>query len=116
MSIIELWLFNRHFLSIVYFVPRSLYNCNRQKMLIEMSKHEKIIYKILAGKSDFNIRFHDLISILKFLGFSERIKGDHHILFRDGIEEILNLQPKGSLSKAYQVKQVRNIIVKYKLG
>lgn len=35
---------------------------------------------------------------------------------RDGVDEILNLQPKGSKSKSYQVKQVRNVILKYKLG
>ena len=81
-----------------------------------MSKHEKIIYKILAGQSDSNIAFTDLISLLKVLGFSERIKGSHHIFYRDGVEEILNLQPKGVLSKAYQIKQVRKVIVKYKLG
>jgi len=46
----------------------------------------------------------------------ERIKGDHHIFTKDGIEEIINLQPKGEKSKPYQVKQVRNIILKYKLG
>jgi len=30
--------------------------------------------------------------------------------------EILNLQPKGSKVKPYQVKQVRGILVKYRLG
>jgi hypothetical protein len=33
-----------------------------------------------------------------------------------GVEEILNLQPKGSMAKPYQIKQVRNVIVRYKLG
>ena len=42
--------------------------------------------------------------------------GSHHIFIKDGIDEILNLQPKGSKSKSYQVKQVRNVILKYKLG
>ena len=32
------------------------------------------------------------------------------------MEEILNLQPKGSMAKPYQVKQVRNIILRYNLG
>jgi hypothetical protein len=30
--------------------------------------------------------------------------------------EILNLQPKGSHAKPYQVRQVREIIVRYRLG
>jgi hypothetical protein len=51
--------------------------------------------------------------LLKRLGFDERIKGDHHILTKDGVEEILNLQPKDSKGKPYQVKQVREVILKY---
>ncbi|GAI80263.1 unnamed protein product, partial [marine sediment metagenome] len=31
------------------------------------------------------------------------------------VGEILNLQPKGNKSKPYQVKQVRNVVLKYKL-
>jgi hypothetical protein len=49
-------------------------------------------------------------------GFKERIRGEHHIFSKDDVDEILNLQPLGSKSKAYQVKQVRNIILKYKLN
>ena len=49
-------------------------------------------------------------------GFDERIKGSHHIFTKKGIEEIINIQPIGSKAKAYQVKQVRNLILKYKLG
>jgi len=49
------------------------------------------------------------------LGFQQRIRGDHHIFSCAGVEEILNLQPRGAVAKAYQVRQVRNVIVKYKL-
>jgi hypothetical protein len=49
------------------------------------------------------------------LGFNERIRGDHHIFSKAGVEEILNLQPVGPKSKPYQVKQVRMIIQKYRL-
>ena len=31
----------------------------------------------------------------------------------EGVEEILNVQPLGNKAKAYQVKQVRNLILKY---
>ncbi|MBA7570184.1 hypothetical protein ES708_11932 [subsurface metagenome] len=34
---------------------------------------------------------------------------------KEDIEEIINIQSKKGLAKPYQVKQVRNIIVKYKL-
>jgi len=81
-----------------------------------MSKFEKTLSLILRGTSDSNIAFADLCHLLKGLGFEERIRGSHHIFYKDGIEEIINLQPKGNKAKAYQVKQVRNIILKYKLG
>ena len=42
-----------------------------------------------------------------------RIKGDHHIFTKDNVEEILNLQPKNGKGKPYQVKQVRDVILKY---
>ncbi|MDQ3583274.1 MAG: type II toxin-antitoxin system HicA family toxin, partial [Pseudomonadota bacterium] len=67
--------------------------------------------RILAGKSDSNIPFADLRQLLIRLGFDERIKDDHHIFAKEGVEAILNLQPKGSMAKPYQVQQVRNVIV-----
>lgn len=81
-----------------------------------MSKIDKIRDKILLGFSDANINFDDLCRLLINLEFSERIKGSHHIFTKDGIEEIINIQPIGSKTKAYQIKQVRNLILKYKLG
>jgi hypothetical protein len=70
---------------------------------------------VLLGRSDANFSFSDICSLLRALGFSERIKGDHHIFIRGGVQEILNLQPKGGKAKVYQVKQVRAVILKYKL-
>ena len=80
-----------------------------------MSKHEKLLEKILLGTSDANIPFDGLCQLLVRLGFQSRVKGSHHIFNRDGVAEILNLQPRGSNAKSYQVKQVRNAILKYKL-
>lgn len=34
----------------------------------------------------------------------------------DNIPELINIQPKGGKIKAYQVKEIRNIVNKYKLG
>lgn len=76
---------------------------------------DHILTRVLSGSSDLNIRFSDLRSLLFRLGFQERVKGSHHIYTRSGISEILNLQPKGSMAKPYQVKQVRNVLVQYKL-
>jgi len=81
-----------------------------------MSKMDKILLKILTGTSDTNIPFNDLCSLLKNFGFEERIKGSHPIFTREDIEEILNIQPKESKAKPYQVKQIRDIFVKYEIG
>ena len=81
-----------------------------------MVKYSKLREKILAGGSDSNIGFAELCQLLARLGFEERIKGDHHIFTRNDIVEIINLQPKGSKAKPYQVKQVRGLLVKYRLG
>jgi hypothetical protein len=76
----------------------------------------KTLARVLRGTADENVRFDELCELLKRLGFAERIRGDHHIFTRDGVEEILNLQPKGSMAKAYQVKQVREVVVRHRLA
>lgn len=81
-----------------------------------MSQQDKLLAKILLGTSDANIPFEPLCTLLKNLGFDERIRGSHHIFSKTGIEDILNLQPKQGKAKAYQVKQIRNLILKYRLG
>lgn len=81
-----------------------------------MSQYEKLMLKILTGTQDSNISFTEIQKILEILNFNVRIKGDHFIYTKKGIEEIINIQPKGNKAKAYQVKQIRNIIIKYKLG
>ncbi len=81
-----------------------------------MGKYEKLLQRILTGTSDNNIKFSELCQLLKKLGFSERVRGDHYIFTKDNVEEIINIQPKGSKAKGYQVKQIRNLIIKYGLG
>lgn len=80
-----------------------------------MSK-ARTLDRILRGNADANIRFGDLRTLLAQLGFAERIRGDHHIFTRDGVEEILNLQPRSGKAKPYQVKQVRAVVVAYGLA
>ncbi len=81
-----------------------------------MGKYEKLLSQILQGTSDANISFDDLYNLLKKLGFDERIRGSHHIFRKEGIIEKINLQRDGSKAKIYQVRQVRNVILKYNLG
>lgn len=81
-----------------------------------MSQYEKLLQAIMSGTKDKNILFSDLQMVLDRLGFQCRIRGDHFIYTKDGVEEIINIQPVGSKAKPYQVKQVRNIILQYQLG
>lgn len=81
-----------------------------------MDKYEKLLDRILRGKSDANIPFDDLCQLLQHLGFDERTKGSHHIFRKAGVEERVNLQRDGSKAKPYQVSQVRRVILKHKLG
>ena len=80
-----------------------------------MGKYEKLYAHILMRRSDASVPFGGLRALLKRLGFDERIRGDHHIFTMTGVEEILNLQPRNGKGKPYQVKQVRDVILKYKL-
>ena len=81
-----------------------------------MAKRDSLLVQVLSGTADASVPFDGLRRLLGRYGFDERIRGGHHIFTRTGVEEILNLQPKGRDAKAYQVKQVRAVIVKYRLA
>jgi hypothetical protein len=81
-----------------------------------MSKAEKLAAKILSGRSDRNFSFDDLCYILERAGFELRAdKGSHRIYYKQGVVEILNVQPRDGQAKPYQVKQVRELLLKYKI-
>ena len=81
-----------------------------------MGKQEKLLWQILRGTSDANINFAELRNLLIHLKFEERIKGSHHLFRKPGVIEKINLQKDGNKAKPYQVRQVRNIILKDKVG
>jgi predicted RNA binding protein YcfA (HicA-like mRNA interferase family) len=81
-----------------------------------MGKQDKVIDAILRGTSDANISFDDIRGLLLHLGFDERIRGSHHVYRKQGIDEKINIQSLGSKTKPYQVKQIREIILKYHLA
>ena len=81
-----------------------------------MGKYEKLLIQILRGASDANIAFDDLCQLLRRLGFEERIRSSHHLFRKQGVEEKINLQREGNKAKAYQVRQVRGVIIKYNLA
>ncbi len=61
-----------------------------------MARYEKLLLRILRGRSDANIGFDELRQLLLDLGFEERVRGSHHIFVRPGLEELINLQRSGS--------------------
>ncbi len=81
-----------------------------------MGRWEKLLAYIVDGRSDANIAFEDLCNLLVHFGFELRVRGSHHLFRKAGITEKVNLQKDGNKAKPYQVRQVRNVIVKYKLG
>ena len=81
-----------------------------------MGKYKKVLEKILQGNSDTSISFSELCQLLRYIGFEERIRGSHHIFRKKGIVEKPNLQKSNHHAKAYQVRQVRSMILHYKLG
>ena len=81
-----------------------------------MTQYDRLVFRILEGRADANIEFQQLCQLLTRLGFEERIRGSYHIFRKAGVEEKINLQREDSKAKPYQVRQVRNLIVKYKLG
>ena len=80
-----------------------------------MGKYEKLLLKILEGKSDANISFNELCQLLEKLGFEKRIRGSHHIFRKAGITEKPNLQKDRNKAKDYQIPLIRTILLKYKL-
>jgi hypothetical protein len=77
---------------------------------------KRTLKRVLSGNSDVSISFDDLCSLLENLGFEKRVRGSHYLFRRTGVEEKLNLQRDGNNAKAYQVRQVRAVLLKYKLG
>jgi hypothetical protein len=80
-----------------------------------LTDYRKVLQRVLSGRSDANIPFNDLRNLLSRLGFEERSRGSHHVFIREGVEDLINLQREGHMSKPYQVRQVRAVITAYGL-
>ena len=82
-----------------------------------MSRWNRFRQRLLSRQADNNIDFADLCHYVELLGFVAHPDNDgsHNVYGKEGVAEIINLQPDRSSAKAYQVRQVRNLIVKYDL-
>ncbi|HEX2204878.1 MAG TPA: hypothetical protein VHG91_16330 [Longimicrobium sp.] len=83
-----------------------------------MSKLEKLLEKLLGGNADRSFAFEDLRYVLLRLGFEEEINAGHHMFTLDGVDEQVNIQRMrfGKDAKPYQMRQVRKLILKYRLA
>nr|VFK23882.1 MAG: hypothetical protein BECKLPF1236B_GA0070989_13841 [Candidatus Kentron sp. LPFa] len=52
----------------------------------------KLYRQLLLRRSDANVSFDGLRALIERLGFSERIRGDHHIFTMDGLRRVGNNQ------------------------
>ena len=75
-----------------------------------MSGPKKTLRKVLSESGDANIRFDELRSLLHHLGFSERIRGSHHIFKLPGLRGRILLSRSRSEARPYQVREIRDLI------
>ena len=81
-----------------------------------MGRRRKLYEKIVSGQSDQNISFDRTCTLLRHLGFAERISGDHHIFEKPGVDDPINIQPTSEAKvKPYQVRQIRQLLLDYNI-
>ncbi len=78
--------------------------------------NQKIYNDVISGKSDNNINFNDFRNLIVDLGFNFINQNGSHIqYYNKNINERMTIQNNKSKAKGYQVKQLRNIIIKHGL-
>ena len=78
--------------------------------------NQRTYNNVISGKADNNINFNDFRNLIVDLGFEFiRQSGSHVQYYHSGINERMTIQNEKSKAKGYQVKQLRNIIVKHGL-
>ena len=76
----------------------------------------KVYDAVVSGKSDNNINYTDFMNLLIDLGFKfRRQRGSHKMYHHSVINAFMNIQKDGNKAKAYQVEQLRSIIIKHNL-
>ena len=76
-----------------------------------MSGHEKLLERLASAQRVQGWEFTELCGLLQRLGFEMRVSGSHHFFRREGLADVINLQPaSGGKAKGYQVRQARNVL------
>jgi predicted RNA binding protein YcfA (HicA-like mRNA interferase family) len=72
-------------------------------------KKLKLLQKLLSGSK--NIRFSEAVLGAEMFGFRlDRIKGSHHIFIHPEVPELVSLQNVKGKVKAYQLRQLLEIV------
>jgi len=78
--------------------------------------NDKIYESVISGTADNNIKYTDFQNLIIDLGFEfKRQRGSHTMYYHNGINAFMNIQKDGGKAKAYQVEQLRSIILKNNL-
>jgi len=54
-----------------------------------MSNRGKFFERLMSGTSDRAVDFGQLCELLRWLGFTERVRGSHHVFTMAGVEELI---------------------------
>ena len=74
----------------------------------------KLLRKALDNPQ--SLRFAEALRLANAFGFQlDRVSGSHHILKRNGIAELINLQNVRGMAKPYQVRQLIKLVEKHNL-
>jgi predicted RNA binding protein YcfA (HicA-like mRNA interferase family) len=75
---------------------------------------QKTLESVLRAQG--SIAFRDLERLLLHLGFRlDRVSGSHHVYVHPKVTRAVNIQPVGKDAKPYQVRQIRDIIIEFRL-
>ncbi|MDT7855264.1 type II toxin-antitoxin system HicA family toxin [Rubrivirga sp. S365] len=81
-----------------------------------MSKHDKLLARLLRGTSDASFSFEELRSVLLRLGFEQRApRGSHYTFSHPAVPSILTV-PKHRPVKRVYVRKARALITEHNLA
>jgi predicted RNA binding protein YcfA (HicA-like mRNA interferase family) len=71
-----------------------------------MTKLQKLIDKILEGR---DVSYEEAEKILLQLGFKVRVKGSHHVFFKDSYAKNVSIKRRVQLL-AYQMRELKEVL------
>lgn len=78
-------------------------------------KPRKLLERALASPN--NVRFGDMVTLVKAFGFAlARVIGGHHIFTHPAMRELVNIQNYKGKAKPYQVKQFLELVEQHNLA